>query len=211
MGADVADAQLVVLVGHPKPYSRTHGVADRTGALLRGALATEHLAFAAPTVVDLAELAPYLLDRHDRGGPADRAVQTVRRATLLVAVSPTFRAAYSGLLKLFLDLLPRDGLAATVALPLMTAGLPAHRTAVDRTLRPVLQELRAQVPTTGICVLETELARVDEVFGAWWGEHGQPLAAAIRARAPEGANGRRVQDVERGGALAGRAGGEIPA
>jgi FMN reductase len=207
-----AGAQLVVLVGHPKPYSRTHGVADRAGALLHGVLATERIPFAAPTVVDLAELAPHLLDRNDRGGPADRAVRTVCRASLLVVVSPTFRAAYSGLLKLFLDLVPRDGLAATVALPLMTAGLSAHRSAVDHTLRPLLQELRAQVPTGGICVLENELTSFDEVFGAWWGEYGRPLAAAIRARTQrDGANGRRVDHAERGSAVAERAGGEVPA
>lgn len=205
---DGGGAPLVVLVGHPKPYSRTLGVAERAGDLLRSELATERLAFAAPTVVDLAELAPHLLDR--RGGPADHAVRTVCEATLLVAVSPTFRAAYSGLLKLFLDLLPRDGLAATVALPVMTAGLPAHRSAVDHTLRPVLQELAARVPTPGICVLESELTRVGDVLAAWWREHGRALVDAVRVGTPESTSG-RLDHAERGGALAGRAGGEIPA
>jgi FMN reductase len=172
-------APLVVLVGHPKPGSRTHAVAGRAGDRLWRALAARQLPLPAPIVVDLATLAPHLLDRHGTGVGA-RAVRTVGRASLLLAVSPTFRAAYSGLLKLFLDLLPRDGLAATVALPLMTAGLPAHRGAVDGTLRPVLRELGAHVPTSGLCVLEAELPRFDEVFDGWWREQGKLLADAVR-------------------------------
>jgi FMN reductase len=174
--------QLVVLVGHPKPCSRTHGVAVRAGAALRRALATQDVPFADPRVVDLAELAPHLLDRHTRDSVTDTAMQTVRGATLLVTASPTFRGAYSGLLKLFLDLLPRDGLDATVALPLMTAGLTEHRTVVDATLRPVLLELRAQVPVAGISVLESELAAADDVFDAWWTRNGQALSATLRER-----------------------------
>jgi FMN reductase len=200
------DPELVVLVGHPRPGSRTHGVAVRAGGLLRAALATQRIPMAEPTLVDLAELAPHLLDR--RGGSSEVAVQTVRRAVLLVTVSPTFRAAYSGLLKLFLDLLPRDGLAATIALPLMTAGLPAHRGAVDATLRPVLLELGAHVPTKGLAVLETELARFDELFAAWWSEQRAPLVGAIRARA---GTGRVVEDAQWGCAVARRAGGQVPA
>jgi FMN reductase len=174
--------RLVVLVGHPKPHSRTHGVAAQAGRLLQRALATEQLHLPEPTVVDLADLTPHLVDRHGRNRVADAAVQTVCHATLLVTASPTFRASYSGLLKYFLDLLPRDGLDTTIALPVMTAGIPAHRWAVDTTLRPILLELRAHVPTRGIAVLETELACFDTLFVTWWNEHGPALAEAIRTR-----------------------------
>jgi FMN reductase len=208
------EAQLVVLIGHPTPSSRTHGVAHQAGTRLSQAFAAAGLRFAAPAVVDLAELAPILLDRQDCGGPAGRALHTVSRATLLVAVSPTFRAAYSGLLKLFLDLLPRNGLAGTVALPLMTAGLPAHSSVGDRTLRPILQELRANVPAAGLCVLETQLTRFDDVFEAWWSAQGQALVNAVRSRPDggvDGFNGRESDDAQRCGALAGRPGGGLPA
>jgi FMN reductase len=182
--------RLVVLVGHPKPHSRTHGVAAQAGRLLQRALGAERIELPDPTVVDLADIAPQLVDRRGRNGVADAAMRTVCGATVLVAASPTFRASYAGLLKYFLDLLPRDGLETTVAVPVMTAGLPSHRWAVDTTLRPVLLELRALVPTPGIAVLETELSRVEALFASWWGEHGPALADAVRS-----GSGRLREDV----------------
>jgi len=179
----ISGGRLVVLVGHPKPHSRTHGVAAQAGRLLQQALAAERLELPDPTVVDLADITPQLVDRHGRNRVADAAVRTVCGATVLVTASPTFRASYSGLLKYFLDLLPRDGLEATVVLPVMTAGLPSHRWAVDTTLRPVLLELRALVPTRGIAVLETELSCVDTLFERWWREQGPALAEAVRTGA----------------------------
>jgi FMN reductase len=194
---------LVVLIGHPRPGSRTHSVALRAAALLRRALADGGTPPAEPHLIDLAELAPRLLDAcADSGQPARAgganganggdagwpgiaqiALQAVGTAPLLLIVSPTFRGACSGLLKLFLDMLPRGGLRAVVTVPLMTAGIPAHRSAVDTTLRPILLELQAQVPAAGICVLETELGRFDEVFDAWWTVHGPALREAVRAGA----------------------------
>jgi FMN reductase len=197
----VTPAPLVVLVGHPRPGSRTHGIAGRAGYLLRGALAAERVAFPAPSLVDLAELAPSLLDRHSRDGAAQVAVRTVREASLLLVASPTFKGAYSGLLKVFLDLLPRDGLDTTIVVPLMTAGLPQHRTAVEHTLRPVLLELSACLPTVGISVLEPELDRFDDVFAGWWSRHGPALGHAVLERT--GSPGRRVADAGRGGSVAG--------
>jgi FMN reductase len=132
-----------------------------------------------PHLIDLAELGPALLGRPARDGRVDAALQTACHVPLLVTASPTFRGACSGLLKLFLDLLPRDGLENTIVVPLMTAGIPAHRRAVESSLLPVLLELRAKVPTAGISVLETEFARFDEVFDAWWGVQGRALGDAV--------------------------------
>ncbi len=180
---------LVVLIGHPRPGSRTHGVADRAGALLRGALAAgDGVELPAPAVVDLAALAPGLLGRWDLGAgdpgpdPAVDAARTVCDAAVLLVVSPTFKGAYSGLLKLFLDLLPRAGLERAVTVPLMTAGLRRHSAAVDRTLGPVLQELGAWVPAEGLCLLESQLDAVEEVFGAWWRGQGPVVGRAVLER-----------------------------
>jgi FMN reductase len=174
-------------------------VADEAGALLRAALAdAEGVALPTPAMVDLAALAPGLLGRWDLGvrgsgrDPAVDAARTVCGADVLLAVSPTFKGAYSGLLKHFLDLLPRDGLESTVAVPLMTAGLPRHRSAVDGTLRPLLLELQARVPAEGLCLLESQLGAVAEVFAAWWQSQGPDLGRAVLERV--GGPERRVVD-----------------
>ena len=56
-----------------------------------------------------------------------------------------YKAAYTGLLKAFLDLLPQYALARRTVLPLVTGGTPAHLLAVDYALRPVLASMGAHV------------------------------------------------------------------
>jgi FMN reductase len=50
-----------------------------------------------------------------------------------------YKAAYSGLLKTLLDLLPQCALAGKVVLPVVTCGSPAHVLAIDYALRPLYQ------------------------------------------------------------------------
>ncbi|WP_338694118.1 NADPH-dependent FMN reductase [Streptomyces sp. Q6] len=73
------------------------------------------------------------------------AVGLVARADALIVASPVYKAAYSGVLKTFLDLLPQYALRGKSVLPLATGGSPAHVLAVDYALRPVLTSLGADV------------------------------------------------------------------
>ncbi|MYT75671.1 MULTISPECIES: NADPH-dependent FMN reductase [unclassified Streptomyces] len=73
------------------------------------------------------------------------AVGLVARADALIVASPVYKAAYSGVLKTFLDLLPQYALRGKPVLPLATGGSPAHVLAVDYALRPVLTSLGADV------------------------------------------------------------------
>ncbi|WP_204272820.1 NAD(P)H-dependent oxidoreductase, partial [Escherichia coli] len=72
------------------------------------------------------------------------AVLAVEQADLVVVSTPIYKAAYSGLLKVFLDLLPPDALRGKLVLPLATGGSPAHVLALDYALKPVLSALGAR-------------------------------------------------------------------
>ena len=86
-------ARTAVVVGNPKPGSRTLAAAT---TVVRGLTDTEP-----DLVVDLATLGAALLDWQD---PAVAAlVDEVGAADLVVVASPTYKATYTGLLKLFLD------------------------------------------------------------------------------------------------------------
>ena len=56
-----------------------------------------------------------------------------------MVATPVYKAAYSGLLKVLLDLLPQTALKEKTVLPLATGGSPHHMLALDYALRPVLQ------------------------------------------------------------------------
>ena len=106
----------------------------------------------------LRELPPAALLSADVTDPAiATAVQTVADADAVVVVSPVYKAAYSGLLKVFLDLLPQFAFRGKSVLPLVTGGSPAHVLAVDYALRPVLSSLGATHIGQGWFVLASHL------------------------------------------------------
>ena len=105
---------LTVVVGNPKPASRTLGVARAAADALADGMDLGDR----PEIVDLAGLARRLLLPEPSAAIED-AVDRVRSADLLLVASPTFKGTYSGLLKVFFDRLPYRALSAATALPLL--------------------------------------------------------------------------------------------
>jgi FMN reductase len=155
--------RIVVVTGNPKPASRTHSVALTVAGSLASAL-TEP-AVPPRLAVDLAEHASSLFDWSEP--TLSRLTEEVAAADVAIFASPTYKAAYTGLLKAFLDRYGSNGLAGTVAVPVMTGGSAAHSLAVEVHLRPVLVELGATVPSRGLYVTESELADVDAAVAKW--------------------------------------------
>lgn len=70
--------------------------------------------------------------------------QLIMQAQGVIVGSPVYKAAYSGVLKAFIDLLPQDVLNHTPVLPVMTGGSPSHLLAIEYTLKPLLATLKGQ-------------------------------------------------------------------
>jgi FMN reductase len=134
----------IAVVGNPKPRSRTRSAAE---------LVVEKLTGAPPDrVIDVVDLGAALLGW---GDPAvTEAVAALRSAEVAVVASPTYKATYTGLLKLFLDQVGTGDLAGVVAVPLMLGGGPAHALAPELLLKPVLVELGATAPTRGLYLID---------------------------------------------------------
>ncbi|MFI8006103.1 NADPH-dependent FMN reductase [Streptomyces sp. NBC_00178] len=75
----------------------------------------------------------------------------------VVIGTPVYKAAYSGLLKSLLDLLPQFALAGKTVLPLATGGSTAHVLAIDYALRPVLSSMGAAHIVPGWFTLDTDI------------------------------------------------------
>lgn len=186
-----------VLVGNPKPRSRTRALAICAATLLRERLRAAAVEVGEPVVVDLAELAPELL-RGAIEAPAalHPAHAAVCGSELVLVASPTFKGTFTGLLKLFVDPLPRKALARTVAIPLMTAASAQSQHAVESYLRPLLLALGATVPVCGLSILESQFDARERVLGVWASDSapvlggllaavGSPQAAAVDPGAEE--------------------------
>ncbi len=158
--------KVAVVVGNPKPQSRTLQAATY--------VATELTGREPDVVADLAELGGRLLDWKDE--LVTDLVAEVGSADLVVVASPTYKATYTGLLKLFLDRFATDGLSG-IAIPLMLGGGPAHALAPELTLRPVLTEIGGIVPVKGLYVVDS--AYDDPSAYAHWLELARPPVTAL--------------------------------
>lgn len=85
------------------------------------------------------------------------AAARVASADGIVIGTPIYKAAYSGLLKVFLDLLPQYAFERKTILPLATGGSVAHVLALDYGLRPVLSSLGARHIVGSYFVLDKTL------------------------------------------------------
>jgi FMN reductase len=168
--------RIAVVVGNPKPASRTLGAAITVADALADAIGApaDHL------VVDLAEHAASLFDWS--APELSRLTAEVAAADLAVFASPTYKASYTGMLKAFLDRYGSNGLDGTVAVPLMSPGWPGHLLAVEVHLRPVLVELGAVVPARGLYITEQEFADLGTAVQKWTATGVPHIRAALRER-----------------------------
>jgi FMN reductase len=164
-----------IVVGNPKPGSRTLAVAD---TVARATADAAGLAGADRVTVDLAEGGPELFDWSSTR--VRRAVDDVRGCALAVVASPTYKASYTGLLKAFLDWFSTTDLSGVTVVPLMVGAGLQHALAVEVHLRPVLVELGASMPARGLYVTESQFEQLDDVVGAWLTEAGPRLRAAVQ-------------------------------
>ncbi|HSN42424.1 MAG TPA: NAD(P)H-dependent oxidoreductase [Propionibacteriaceae bacterium] len=95
---------------------------------------------------------PLLWRQLDHPGIA-AATHVLQAADAVIVSSAVYQASFSGLLKVFLDLLPKAGLGGKDVLPLLVGGSVAHVLTLDYALRPVLQALGAAHISAGRYVL----------------------------------------------------------
>lgn len=162
--------KVTIVVGNPKPKSRTLRVAE----LLVERFLGEH-----PYDVNIIDLANHASEIFQ--WPSDHMAQLngqVAESDLIVVASPTYKATYTGLLKAFLDRYPANGLQGVIAIPVMTGADLGHSMAPVVTLGPVLVELGATVPFKGFYLAINQMDRLDEFIEttvAEWSRASQAL------------------------------------
>ncbi|MEY9855696.1 FMN reductase [Catenulispora sp. GAS73] len=147
---------ILAVSGSPSPASRTVSAVDHAlGWLGTRGHRTAHLAVRDLPAADL------LAGARDTVA-VQEAFEAVANADGVIVATPVYKAAYTGLLKAFLDLLPENALAGKVVLPLATGGTVGHLLAIDYALRPVLTALGADHVLPGRFLLDIDIARSEE-------------------------------------------------
>ena len=105
----------------PQAVSSTHAVLTHVNRRIVGAGHTVR-------TVQVRELPPAALLSADASDPAIAdAIAAVAAADAVVVATPVYQAAYSGLLKVFLDLLPQFAFRGKAVLPIVTGGSTGAR------------------------------------------------------------------------------------
>ena len=184
---------VLLIAASPTQPSRSAALLDAVGQRLQARGAHTEL-------LSLRELEPRALLLADTRHPnIAQAVAQVASAQVIVVATPVYKAAYSGVLKVFLDLLAQTALQGKTVLPLATGGSPHHMLALDYALRPVLQSLGAKHILPGIYASDAQItstaqgsytigtdiaARLDDAVHTLVTEALRPRTAPAAAFAP---------------------------
>ncbi|HEX2174343.1 MAG TPA: FMN reductase [Nocardioidaceae bacterium] len=141
----------VVSAGLSQPSS-TRLLADQLAEAVVRRLAEDGVE-AKVEVVELREHAHDLANNlltHFPNGELREVIDTVTQADGLIAVTPIFTASYSGLFKMFFDVLDKDALAGKPVLAGATGGTARHSLALEHAVRPMFAYLRGVVVPTSV-------------------------------------------------------------
>lgn len=132
----------VAISGSPSESSKSAQLLERAvESLERAGVETVRIVLAGLPADDL-------LGR-TRSQAIEAAFEAVASARIVVASTPVYRASYSGLLKVFFDLLPREGLVGKIGVLIATGATAGHELVIDHSLRPLFASLGAAVVPTG--------------------------------------------------------------
>ena len=166
---------VVVSAGLANPSS-TRLLADQLATATDVALRS-HGEAADLHTIELRELAHPLADHLLTGfatGALAEAIETVRDADGLIVVTPVFAASYSGLFKMFFEVLEKDLLRGKPVLLAATAGTARHSLVLEHAMRPLFSYLRAVTVPTAV------FAATEDFGGTGSGEFSERIAPAAR-------------------------------
>lgn len=163
---------VVVTAGLSQPSS-TRLLADRLAAAAERSLRAAGLE-PRTRVIEAREHAQDLVNHLLTGFPPKSlqgTVDAVVEADGLIAVTPIFSASYSGLFKLFFDVVEHEALTGMPVLIGATGGTARHSLALDHAVRPLFTYLGGTVMRTAVYAASED-----------WGEAGVPADAALTQR-----------------------------
>jgi FMN reductase len=146
---------IVMITGTPAEFSRLNGVIEAAHRILAvdgWRIQELHVRSLPPEDLIYARFdSPAIIEAN----------RMVAEADAFVVATPVYKAAYTGVLKTYLDLIPQKGLDRKSVFPIAIGGTMAHFLAIDFALKPVLSALGADHISTGVFVLDSQVSRLE--------------------------------------------------
>lgn len=144
--------RLIVLSAGLSTPSTTRQVADTIASAVSSAVGGRGEKLKV-TTIELRELTADLAQHTSTGmstAHLDEVKTQLSAADALVAVTPVFKASYTGLFKMFFDVLDTDALNGMPTIIAATAGTARHSLVTEYAMRPLLSYMRAVVVPTSL-------------------------------------------------------------
>ncbi len=157
------ERRLVVVSGGLRHPSATRLLADR----LAGTTQRELAGRGTDVAVELVELREHahevtnLLLTGFASGSLTRVIDAIATADGLIAVTPIFKASYTGVFKSFFDGMPDESLVDKPVLLAASGGTARHSLALEYAVRPLFAYLRANVVPTSVYAAPEDWATSD--------------------------------------------------
>lgn len=147
---------IILINASPVPRSRS-------AALLAAARQQLNVFGHSPRQLCIADLpSASLLSQSAQEGAIRLAAQAVAQAQAVVIAAPVFQAAFSGLLKVFLDVLPPDALQGKTVVLLATGVQKGQAASLAQTIAPVLESLGAERIVPGVYAQDHQVTLLPE-------------------------------------------------
>lgn len=149
-------SKIVIISGSPTDNSRLFALTDHvTNQLEVEGHEVKH--------INVSELpADALVRANFRNSEIIAANELVAQADAIIIASPVYKAAYTGILKAYLDLLPQKGFENKITLPLFIGGTLAHLLAIEYSLKPLVHILGGYTILPGVFAIDEWVDRLEE-------------------------------------------------
>jgi FMN reductase len=147
---------IIAIAGSPSHPSRSAAVLEHLRVLVK-----QRGLSSATITVRQAPAEDLLFGDMDSPWVSEQAALIAQSRGVVIA-TPVYKAAYSGVLKAFLDILPQQVLAGKIVLPVATGGSMAHLLSIDYALKPVLAALGARYVLGGVFAVDAQIQRIED-------------------------------------------------
>lgn len=146
---------MVRINGSPTRQSKTGILIDAVGDAIARAVPVESHTIA---LSDVGQEIMCGLTRPEISAEGEKLVRLVERADVIVVGTPVYRAAYTGLLKHFFDLIDRDAMRNRKAVLCATGANQMHALVLEHVLRPLMGFFFIQTTPTALYGVSDDFA-----------------------------------------------------
>ena len=143
--------QVLLISGSPYKLSRCSAVIDELDIRLKNNLIVTDKIFICNMPPDA------ILNIDKKNIHIADALNKISKTKIIVIATPIYQASLSGILKVFLDLIPERGLLGKIILPVSISGSQHHMLSLEYSLIPILRALSAHTILNSIYGIEHQI------------------------------------------------------